>query len=182
MRTNRARLLALTGVAIAVMSVSSWPLAAQSTAKKPLTYDVYESWKSIGGARLSDDGKWFAYSVTSLAEDGELTVRNLQSGKEFKHARGTAPQITPDGKFVIFTIVPPRADADSNAQGGREGGGGAAAGGAAEGGAQGAQANRNSVGIMSLADGSVTTVEQISTFRLPAESSTWLAQIGRAHV
>ena len=32
-------------------------LTAQSPAKRPLTYDVYESWRSIQGTRLSDDGR-----------------------------------------------------------------------------------------------------------------------------
>src|SRR5206468_555998 len=46
----------------------------------------------------------------------------------------------------------------------------------------GAQAaNRNSVGIMALPGGQVTTIEQIASFRLPAESSQWVAlQKGRA--
>lgn len=28
--------------------------------KKPLTHDVYDSWKSIQGTRLSADGVWLA--------------------------------------------------------------------------------------------------------------------------
>src|SRR4029453_1091087 len=100
-----ARLVALTVVAVATFTVSSWrPVGAQGGATRPRSYDVCESWKTIGGTRLSDDGEWFAYSVTSIAEDGELIVRNLKSGQEFKQARGSAPQMTPDSKFVIFTI------------------------------------------------------------------------------
>ena len=38
----------------------------------------------------------------------------------------------------------------------------------------GGGANRNSVGILSLPGGQVTTVEQIGSFRMPEESSTWL--------
>jgi dipeptidyl aminopeptidase/acylaminoacyl peptidase len=191
---SSARVAALVVVAVAAMASSMWTVRAQSVAKRPLTYDVYESWKTITPAsvRLSDDGQWFAYSVTSVAEDGELIVRNLKSGQEFKQPRGTAPQITPDSKFVIFTIVPPKSDADANAAGGgaAEPAAGAAPAPAAAGGGQGAGAgagaggaatNRNSVGIMALPSGQVTTVEQIASFRLPAESSEWLAlQKGRA--
>src|SRR6185295_11461051 len=110
---SSVRVAAVVAIALAGLAWSGWTLRAQSVAKRPLTYDVYESWKSIGGTRLSDDGQWFAYSVTSTAEDGELIVRNLQSGQDFRHPRGTNPQITPDGKFVIFTIVPPKTDADA---------------------------------------------------------------------
>src|SRR5712671_2823767 len=80
-----------------------WSLTAQTpaAAKRPLTYDVVDYWKSIQGTRLSDDGQWLAYATTAQSEDGEVVVRNLRTGQEFKHPRGTAPTFTPDGKFVV---------------------------------------------------------------------------------
>src|SRR6266850_1918420 len=85
-----------------------WSLTAQTPTsstspagvKRPLSYDVVDYWKSIQGTRLSDDGQWLAYATSAQGDDGELIVRNLRSGQEFKHARGTAPTFTPDGKFV----------------------------------------------------------------------------------
>ena len=140
-------------------------------AKKPLSYDAVDYWRSIGGQKLSNDGAWLAYSLTSQAEDGELVVRNLKSGQEFKHPRGTNPQITPDSKFVIFTIVPPKTETPAEGEG--------AAGAAAPAGGRGAGAggggDRNSMGIMTLADGKVTTIDRVGSFKLPEESSTWLA-------
>src|SRR5580765_7908568 len=100
---HSTRTAALVVGALVVLVASSWGIRAQSVAKRPLTYDVYESWKTIGGTRLSDDGQWFAYATSSIAEDGELVVRNLKSAQEFRQPRGSAPQITPDSKFVIFT-------------------------------------------------------------------------------
>jgi dipeptidyl aminopeptidase/acylaminoacyl peptidase/uncharacterized membrane protein YgcG len=177
------RVPALLVAALAVFTWSTWPVAAQSGAKRPLTYDAYDYWKSIAGARVSDDGQWFVYSLTSQAEDPELIVRNLKSGQEFKQPRGTGGQFTPDGKFLIFTIPAPRSENDNNAQA-AEGGAAAAApaaGATPPAGGQAAQPSRTSVGIMSLPSGQVTTVEQISSFRLPTESSTWVAlQKGRA--
>ena len=95
-----------------------WTLVAQtpSAAKRPLTYDVVDYWRSIGGTRLSDDGQWLAYALTSQAEDGELIVRNLRTSQEFKHPRGTGPQFTLDGKFVIFTIAQSKADEERERQ------------------------------------------------------------------
>ena len=93
--------------------VVQWSLDAQSkptASKRPLTYDVVDYWKSIGGTRISDDGQWLSYSVTSQAADGELIVRNLKTSQEFKHPRGTGAQFTGDGKFVIFTIAQSKAD------------------------------------------------------------------------
>jgi dipeptidyl aminopeptidase/acylaminoacyl peptidase len=154
-----------------VVAWSTFPIAAQSATKRPITYDVMDYWKSIGGTRLSEDGQWLAYAVSSQSEDGELIVRNLASGKEFKHPRGSAPVFTPDGKFVLFTIVPPKTNADDNAAG-RAGG---AAGGEEGEAAGAASAARNSAGIMSLPSGQVTVVDQVSSIRLAEDSSVWVA-------
>jgi dipeptidyl aminopeptidase/acylaminoacyl peptidase len=143
-------------------------LSAQAPAKRPLGYDAVDYWQSIGGTRLSDDGQWLAYALTSQGADGQLVVRNLGSGQEFRHPRGTSPNFTPDGKFVVFTIVPPKATDDEDedeAPAGRAGGAGGGSNGAA----------RNSAGIMALPSGQVTTVEQVSTIRLAPESSVWVA-------
>src|SRR3990170_3437450 len=115
---------------IGSLAVAQWTLdaqPAQPSSKRPLTYDVVDYWKSIGGTRLSDDGQWLAYSVTSQAEDGELIVRNLKTSQEFKHPRGTGAQFTLDGKFVIFTIAQSKADEErerleNRGRGGAEGG------------------------------------------------------------
>jgi dipeptidyl aminopeptidase/acylaminoacyl peptidase len=189
--------------------VAQWTLQAQSapaTAKRPLTYDVVDYWKSIGGTRLSDDGQWLLYSVSAQAEDGELIVRNLKTSHEYKHPRGTNGQFTPDGKFVVFTIAQSKADEErerlQNRSRGAEGGENQAAGettspgaeprpqAAAPSGRQGGAAGRGStgtgrdqrrseprtgVGIMSLADGKVATVDKVGSFRIPDENSTWLA-------
>jgi dipeptidyl aminopeptidase/acylaminoacyl peptidase len=182
--------------------LTQWPLDAQSqaSAKRPLTYDVVDYWKSIGGTRISDDGQWVLYSVTSQAEDGELIVRNLRTTQEYRHPRGTGGQFTPDGKFVVFTIAQSKADEErereQNRRRGGEGGEGqpgaettppsgeprpqAAGPGGGRQGRGNAQNNRRNeprtgLGIMSLADGKVVTVDKVGSFRLPDENSTWLA-------
>jgi dipeptidyl aminopeptidase/acylaminoacyl peptidase len=190
----RGRTIALL---VGSLFVAQWTLQAQSAApasKRPLTYDAVDYWKSIGGTRLSDDGQWLVYSVTSQSEDGELIVRNLKTSQEFKHPRGTNAQFTPDGKFVVFTIAQTKADEERERQQNRaRQGNESAAGGqsgepgqqqtAAPGGRQGAAGRgnqrrnepRTGLGIMSLADGKVTTVDKVGSFRLPEENSTWLA-------
>src|SRR3954471_12569560 len=102
----------------AALLALQWTLTAQSPApraKRPLTYDVVDYWKSIQGTRLSDDGQWLAYATTAQSEDGEVVVRNLRTGQEFKQPRGTAPQFTPDATFVVFTIAQPKADEEKEA-------------------------------------------------------------------
>ena len=175
-RGRRRSIVVLCG-ALFLLGSATWTLRAQTPPKRPIGYDVYDYWRSIQGTRLSNDGTWLAYALTAQAEDGELVVRNLKTNQEFKAPRGTNPQFTNDMKFVIFTIVPTKADdertnqpnaaaAEPPAAGGRGGAGGDNAP---------ANNNRNSLGIMTLADGKVTTIDRVSNFRLPEESSTWLA-------
>jgi dipeptidyl aminopeptidase/acylaminoacyl peptidase len=179
---KRLHVRTLVLVAVSLLAVQ-WTLDAQAPVqKRPITYDVMDSWRSIGGTRLSDDGQWLAYAVTSQAEDGELIVRNLRTGKEFKRERGTGPQFTADGKFVIFTVAQSKADEEKerlqNRRRGGESGEGTEPQQQAEGRGQGNQRRqepRTGLGIMSLATGEVTAIEKVGSFRLPEESSAYLA-------
>src|SRR5690242_19302253 len=104
---SRSRTLLTVAAALLAMQ---WTMRAQAPpAKRPLTYDAVDYWKSIQGTRLTDDGQWLAYATTAQSEDGEVVVRNLRTGQQFTHPRGTAPVFTPDGKFVVFTIAQPKA-------------------------------------------------------------------------
>ena len=160
LRLHGRTVITLVGALLALQ----WSLTAQSpstAAKRPLTYDVMDYWRSIQGTRLSDDGQWLAYATTAQAEDGELIVRNVRSGQEFKHARGTSPQFTPDGKFVIFTIAQPKAEEEREAAANNAAGGETPAAGEGQGGRAGRGGNararepRTGMGIMTLPDGQV---------------------------
>src|ERR1043166_5449768 len=118
MRMRPTRVIAFS-ILLAALAFE-WPLLARqqvpATAKRPLTYDVVDYWRSIQGTRLSDDGQWLAYATTAPGDDGELVVRNLKTGQEFKHARGMSPQFTPDAKFVVFTVAQPKAEEERDTE------------------------------------------------------------------
>ena len=113
--------LSLGAVLATVAALTLWADAprAQAPVKRPLTYDVVDSWRSIQGTRLSSDGQWLAYATTSQADDGELVVRNLKSGQQFTYGRGTGPVFTEDSAFVVFTIAQSKADEEKDRQAGR---------------------------------------------------------------
>ncbi|HEX7486870.1 MAG TPA: hypothetical protein VF332_12005, partial [Vicinamibacterales bacterium] len=177
-----ARLFALV---VCGLVAYQWVLTAQVpvAAKRPLTYDVVDSWRSIQGTRLSNDGQWLAYATSSQAEDGEVVVRNLRTGQEFRHGRGTGPVFTQDGAFVIFTIAQSKADEEKDRLATRgsenQAGSGQPAGGqGARGEGSAAQTPREpktGLGIMALPGGQVTTVDKVGSFQVADESSTWLA-------
>jgi dipeptidyl aminopeptidase/acylaminoacyl peptidase len=181
MQRHTAALAFGAALVLAYVPWTTAPVGAQSAAvaagtKKPLSYDAYDAWWSIQGTTLSRDGEWLAYALTSQGLDGQLVVRNLRTGQEQRHPRGTSPSFTPDGKFVVFTIAQTKAEEEKERV--------AARGRSGEGtpGAQGGQGRgnansspRTAAGIMTLASGQVATVERIGSVTLPPESSTWVA-------
>src|SRR5688572_17827746 len=178
-RLQRRALLACCAVFVLALPTLSTDLRGQA-AKRPLAYDVFDAWRSIQGTTLSRDGQWLAYAVTAQGVDGELIVRNLQSGQEHRHPRGTSPEFTADGKFLVFSIVPTKADEERQREQERRAGARGLGRGEGQGRGEGsadAQRNqpRNSAGIMTLASGQVATVERIGAISLAEEASTWVA-------
>ncbi len=116
---------------------------------------MFDAWWSIQGTTLSRDGEWLAYALTSQGLDGQLVVRNLRTGQEVKHPRGTNPTFTPDGKFLTFSIAQTKAEEEKERLAGRgRGGENQGRGGETAQGGRGANTPpRTSAGIMTLADG-----------------------------
>src|SRR5258706_16322612 len=75
---------------VALLVSSAFAQQASST-KRPLTHSDYDSWRAIQGQSLSRDGKFVAYALVPQDGDGEVVVRNLASGVEWRAPRGAAP-------------------------------------------------------------------------------------------
>jgi hypothetical protein len=101
------------GVARAFGPAVAHAQAQPAGAKKPITHDVYDSWKSIQGTKISGDGVWLAYALTPQDGDGELVVRNLKTSAEIRAARGREPLITQDNRFVVYAVAPLKKDVDA---------------------------------------------------------------------
>ncbi len=88
------------------------PAMAQTPAKRPLRpSDVYRI-KTIGDPRLSPDGQWVAYTLTSIdsAKDKrntDLYMVRWDGSETIQLTYGTdnesSPRWSPDGKFLSFT-------------------------------------------------------------------------------
>jgi len=152
-------------VRILVVIALILPLAAVTGAaagtKKLVGYDAYDGWRSIQGTQLSRDGQWLAYALAPQDGDGELVVLNLNTNKEFRAARGGRPVITVDGKFVVFTIAPVKAEVDKAKKDKKKP----------------EEQPKSALGIMDLATGQVTTVERVKSFKVPEESGAFVAYL-----
>ena len=169
----------LSVLAAALLGLSA-PLAAQTgtpvSAKKPLTQDTYDLWRSIQGATLSADGRWAAYSVSPAVGDGELVLRATGAATEHRVPRGflgrpaltvsgggggplPAAQFSADSRFAAVMTYAPMADFErARLRKPRPG-----------------PQPRANLAIVALADGQVTRVERVKSFRLPAEGGRHIA-------
>ena len=157
-------------------AVSRWTPPPLPAGKKPITQDVYDLWRTISGSSLSNDGKWAVYTQSPVVGEGELVVRSTGGSTEYRVPRGFTgrpqlmasadsgaqfsaqpAQISADSRVVVFTIYPPRADVErARAR-------------------RGTPAPRNSMGILQLADGSVTRVPAVRSYRLARNGGRFLA-------
>ena len=74
--------------------------------KKPLTHDVYDSWKEIPDRYISNDGNTVVYPVNPQEGDGQVIFHSLKSGKKDSVQRGTDIRLTDDSEYAIFKIKP----------------------------------------------------------------------------
>ncbi len=166
------------------------PLALHAQ-KKVLTQADWDKWKSITGAAISNDGKWAMYSLVPLAGDGELVLRSTGSAQEFHIPRGylgrpnnvpgglrpraggnpedapggaaiAAGEFTADSRYALVLTYPTQVEFERAGRNRRT---------------AGAVQNRSDLSIVSLADGKVTAVPRVRSFRLPSSSGAWVAYI-----
>lgn len=147
----------------ALLAVWAVALAADQAGgqKKPITHDVYDSWRSIQGTRLSHDGTWVVYALVAQEGDGELVARNLKTNAEFRQPRGRDAVVTTDGRFVVYAIAPPRADVDKAKKDKKKPD----------------EMPKAGLGILDLTTGKATTVERVKNFKLPEESARFVAYL-----
>ncbi|HEY2907184.1 MAG TPA: prolyl oligopeptidase family serine peptidase [Vicinamibacterales bacterium] len=167
--------------AIALVAVAASVSFAQAV-NKPITQDLYDSWRALTGPSLSPDGKWTAYTAGPVVGDGDLFVRATSGSAEFKVARGFtgrpqmlvnatadssfsagAAQFTGDSRFVAFTQYAPKAQYDAVPRGGR--------------GRPAPTQPRTNLGLVSLPDGGVTIVPHVRSFRLARDGGKYIAYL-----
>jgi len=106
MRTTRfAFLLVLASLAMPFVTAQTPP------AKRPMTFEDMMKMKRLGETAVSPDGKWLAYSVTTVnleknSKTAELWLQAIADGEPQKLAVAqpgdSGPQFSADGKRILF--------------------------------------------------------------------------------
>jgi dipeptidyl aminopeptidase/acylaminoacyl peptidase len=79
-----------------LLAVLCLSLSAANAQKRPLTAKDFDSWRTLTGQVLSPDGHYVAYALFPLEGDGDVTIRNITTGKESHEAAGELPPPPPD--------------------------------------------------------------------------------------
>jgi dipeptidyl aminopeptidase/acylaminoacyl peptidase len=132
------------------------------TAQKiPLDNNVYDGWKSLGSAVISDDGNWVTYEINPQQGDGWLYICNILSGKKdsvFCAARAT---LSPDSKYIVYQIKPTYAETRK----------------AKKDKAKEDMMPKNSMGIRLLQENELVNIKRVKSFSLPESNSLWMAYL-----
>jgi dipeptidyl aminopeptidase/acylaminoacyl peptidase len=84
------------------------------SAQKPsLDHDDYDRWIRIQGDRLSNDGRWLAFSLVPGEGDPTLQVKATEGGASLMVARATGPRFSANSRWVVATVSPAHAVVDS---------------------------------------------------------------------
>lgn len=191
MKLQRSVALLCTFALLATMALAQQAPAGARTAQTPvtkraLTHQDYDSWRSILAQQVSRDGKFVAYAYVPQDGDGEIVVRNIATGVDWRALRGYRPPVPPpddpgtnlaefqaeqarllrpvftaDSRFLVFSTEPAKAELNKAKKEKRKP----------------EEMPKNGLGIMDLSTGTVTRVEKVKTFRVPEDGSGFIAYL-----
>src|SRR5215217_2225935 len=184
MKLQRSVALVCTVALLATMVVAQQQ--APAPAKRPLTHQDYDSWRSILAQQVSRDGKFVAYAYVPQDGDGEIVVRNIATGVDWRAPRGYRPPVPPpddpganlaefqaeqarllrpvftaDSRFVVFSTEPTKAEVTKAKKEKKKP----------------EDMPKNGLGIMDVSNGAVTRVERVKTFRVPEDGSGFIGYL-----
>src|SRR5205085_5096311 len=155
-------------------------------AKRALTHQDYDSWRSIVSSQVSRDGKFVAYAYVPEDGDGEIVVRSIATGVDWRAPRGYRPPVPPpddslpnaaeliaeqarllrpvftaDSRFLIFGTEPAKTELNKAKKDKRKP----------------EDMPKNGLSIMDLSNGTVMRIERVKTFRVPEDGSGFIAYL-----
>lgn len=162
-----AHTLALLIVLSATFGAAAQQAAPQPKPQRPIELADILKWKRIASPSVSNDGQYFASKVVPAEGDGEVVLRRVRDGKEWKFPIGESPagggfgrsggdlDFSEDGKWLAFTIYPGFKEAK-----------------------QARKARRtlyNKVAVVNLETEKKVEFEKIRRFSFAGENSGWIA-------
>src|SRR5215218_7378489 len=186
-KLQRSAALLCTFALLATMTLAQQP--APAPAKRPLTHQDYDSWRSILAQQVSRDGKFVAYAYVPQDGDGEIVARSIATGVDWRAPRGYRPPVPPpddpgtnlaefqaeqarllrpeftaDSRFLVFSTEPAKAEINKAKKEKKKP----------------EDMPKNGLSIMDLSNGTVTRIERVKTFRVPEDGGGFIAYLMEA--
>ncbi len=136
-------------------------LLAQPVQKKPITHDVYDSWKKIAGESISQNGQWIGYTLEAQEGDANLVIAPRNASRYDTIPRGIGARFTVNSDFCAFSIKPfykdiRKARIDKKKP---------------------ADMPKDSLGILRLSDLTIVKIPRVMSFKFPEKGSGWIAYL-----
>lgn len=146
--THLVRTLLIPGIFGCLAGASAHTAAQQLPTLAPADY---ARWESFGVTELSPDGRWLAYTISRVDGDGELRYRAVARDSTHIVEHGSRPAFSSDGRWLAYTIGHSTAERERREQAGRP--------------------VRGRVGIVDLASGVATVIDDVADFEFSNEGS-----------
>jgi dipeptidyl aminopeptidase/acylaminoacyl peptidase len=137
------------------------PAKAQTIAKKPLSHDVYDSWKAVAGDSLSNDGRYLIYTINPQEGDGVLELVALPERKTSRYPRGARASFTSDSRHLAFLVKPPVSQVRAAKLKKKKP----------------EEMPQDSLALVNLQTGSRQLVARVKSFRVPKNGGSWVAYL-----
>ena len=151
--STKILLLLCPAMLIAILSV------AQAPVKKPLTHDVYNTWKKLDKQQISDNGKYVSYEISPLKGDGWLHWHNLVSESHDSLFRGQNAVFSSSSDLMAFRISQP-ADTIRKLKLAKK---------------KKDELPKESLGILVFEKDTILRFAGLKSFQLPKEGGAWVA-------
>jgi dipeptidyl aminopeptidase/acylaminoacyl peptidase len=147
-----------TGFILALFLIVPLMLIGQ---KKPLTHADYDSWKSLSGTQITDDGKYLTYAINPQQGDGMLYLYETGASRLDSMVRGTGASVSPESRYMVYTIRPEtKAVRDAKVKKAKDD-----------------DMPKSNIAIRLLPSGTTTVIERVKSFSVPAKNSQWMAYL-----
>lgn len=159
--------------------------AAQAPSKRPITHRDFDPWRTISAVTLSPDGKYLAYAFMPQAGDGDLVVREVASGREWRENVGELPPppVTPvdregpppeppsiriaftsDSRWLIASTYPRKEEMDKARKERR----------------RADDMPKRGLLLLKLGQAAAARIDRVKSFQVPSRGGAWLAYLKEA--
>ena len=129
--------------------------------KKALDHSVYDSWKNLSSAKITDDGNFISYEINPQQGDGMLYLYNRKNAATDLFERGNNASFSPDINYFVYTIIPPYSETRQAKKDKKKPD----------------EMPKNNLGIKLLGSDKSEVIERVKSFKMPADEGDWMAYL-----